>query len=323
MKTKKPLELDMLTEGSVWQRTSTGRFVTVIGVTNTHVKNPARHPSVVVFFDSMGRVLSENVPDFLNKRTFYNVDPAAETKITDLLQSSDSEEQESMDAFDAIVAKVEEKPKSKDPFGFKLVVEDVASETVSNEALLAEVMEDASVEDDLIIVDDEDASAETSKDSTDLDPKFAEESEPHDPHVVATKVVPDVDFNFEFEQKDLPTAVTNADLQDKLVQYEQDENLYSGVEYTLHKFTFAVSSEEELNAIDQAFNTEQSSNRIVNVISNEALGLNIDWDARVEATRGWHRIFGQTLTLVLGVREVVEQAKILEITPELPEPATT
>ncbi len=319
MKAKKvDPQLDMITEGSVWQRTSNGRFVTVIGVTNTTVKDKTKHPSLVVFFDSMGRLYSESLKQFLAKRTFYNVDPSVETKVIDILNGSseneEQEEQDSIDIFEQLVAPSMEKTKSKDPFGFGQVLKDSDDTVIGDDLVTEAAVQEAEASEDSdeafdLIVEDEVNNIVESADETIED--IVKEINP-------VGVVSTTPFDFKFEENELPEPIGVDRLQNMLVEYEQNENMYSGVMYTLHKFTFAVPTEDLQEAVHKAFDTEQKLNKIVHSIASDALGIMVEWDALVEATVGWNNQYGKTYTVVLGVREpLVEEAKVIEVTPDV------
>lgn len=328
--------MEFLTEGSVFQRKDTGRFCTVVGVANKFTKNPKMKPSQVIFFDPMGRLWSESVAEFLDRREFYNVDPSSEARILELLSQSNSEtkaeEKTVLDEFEQLLAETtgtvapkQEKPKNL--FGFDDVEEDAAEETQDTQQVLSQEEETQVPDDDsedLLVVDDGDDDSEDVSDdestvkSIDAEPFAA---------VSSAGVLKQYDtsgFEFRFENTEaLPSpGIQEVDLAKALLYYEQDSTSFEDAMYALHKFTFVVDSEKTREAIRACFTVEEKpTHKIVERISNAELNLFVDWDASVDASKGWRRDVGETLTIVLGVKDEpvhVEHAEVLEVTPEIP-----
>lgn len=77
---------DFLTSGAVFTRED-GRESRVLFVTNTALpeKLKAKYPPQVVYADESDNILSCSIERFLQNRTFYNVQPELEARLTELL----------------------------------------------------------------------------------------------------------------------------------------------------------------------------------------------------------------------------------------------
>lgn len=98
-------DLDFLTPGSTFVRED-GRESRFLFLTNTALpkKVRAQHPPQVVYADENNNILSCSIDRFLEKRQFHAVDPELESRLVNLLVSSESEEDElDLDGDDALV----------------------------------------------------------------------------------------------------------------------------------------------------------------------------------------------------------------------------
>ncbi len=331
---KAPVSTDteFLTEGSVFQRKDTGRFCTIIGVANRFTKNPKIKPAQVIFFDPMGRLWSESVEDFLDRRGFYNVDPSAESRILELLSQSKAEtdsEKSALAEFEELLAEATDSPVSKQEKPKNLFGFDDADESLESSEMPAPGTESKTAEEDdgelLVIDDEEDRDLKVfAEDSGESPSEVVTDEQLDASHEVIMRKVDLSGFDFQFENTDaLPQPnIQSRDISEALIRYEQDTTSFEDAMYALHKFTFAVKDELTRDAIRECFTVEEKpAHRIVEVITNDQLGLHIDWDASVEASKGWQRGLGETLTIVLGVKDApvsVERATVLEVTPDVP-----
>jgi hypothetical protein len=83
------MDLEMLTQGSVWVRKN-GKQSRVLFVTNTSLpqEKQTEYPPTVVYADENDNVYSVTLPQFLAKRTFFNIEPALEDRLVNLLAYS-------------------------------------------------------------------------------------------------------------------------------------------------------------------------------------------------------------------------------------------
>ncbi len=83
------MDLDMLTPGSVWTRKN-GKESRFLFLTNTHLPPHLadKYPQMAVYADENDNMYSIPIADFVGNRTFYNVDPALEARVGNLLAFS-------------------------------------------------------------------------------------------------------------------------------------------------------------------------------------------------------------------------------------------
>lgn len=83
------MDLELMTPGSVWVRKN-GKESRYLFTTNTNlpVEHQRANPQMVVYADENDNIYSVPVAAFLEKRTFFNVDPTLESRLENLLAFS-------------------------------------------------------------------------------------------------------------------------------------------------------------------------------------------------------------------------------------------